>query len=46
MKARDRCARQQGPGLFALEIEEESGFIRNYHLLNATVGRALLSTEP
>ena len=29
-----------------LEIEEEAGFIRKYHLLNATVGRAVLSSEP
>ena len=29
-----------------LEIEEEAGYIRAYHLLNATVGRAVLSREP
>jgi outer membrane protein, heavy metal efflux system len=29
-----------------LEIEEEAGYIRTYHLLNATVGRAVLSAEP
>jgi outer membrane protein, heavy metal efflux system len=29
-----------------LEIEEEAGYIRNYHLLNAAVGRAVLSSEP
>lgn len=29
-----------------LEIEEEAGYIRSYHLLNAAIGRALLSAEP
>lgn len=29
-----------------LEIEEETGYIRAYHLLNAAVGRAVLSAEP
>ena len=29
-----------------LEIEEEAGYIRTYHLLNAACGRAVLSTEP
>jgi cobalt-zinc-cadmium efflux system outer membrane protein len=29
-----------------LEIEEEAGYIRTYHLLNAAVGRAVLSGEP
>jgi outer membrane protein, heavy metal efflux system len=29
-----------------LEIEEEAGYIRTYHLLNAAVGRAVLSSEP
>lgn len=29
-----------------LEIEEEAGYIRTYHLLNAAVGRAVLSIEP
>ena len=29
-----------------LEIEEEAGYVRTYHLLNAAVGRAVLSTEP
>ena len=28
------------------EIEEEAGYIRTYHLLNAAVGRAVLSSEP
>ncbi len=29
-----------------LEIEEEAGYIRTYHLLNAAVGRAVLTSEP
>jgi cobalt-zinc-cadmium efflux system outer membrane protein len=29
-----------------LEIEEEAGYIRTYHLLNAAVGRDVLSSEP
>lgn len=29
-----------------LEIEEEAGYIRAYHLLNAAVGRAVLSSDP
>ena len=29
-----------------LEIEEEAGYIRAYHLLNAAVGRAVLTSEP
>jgi cobalt-zinc-cadmium efflux system outer membrane protein len=29
-----------------LEIEEEAGYVRSYHLLNAAVGRAVLSSEP
>ncbi|MBS2018736.1 MAG: TolC family protein [Deltaproteobacteria bacterium] len=29
-----------------LEIEEEAGYIRTYHLLNAAVGRPVLSSEP
>ena len=29
-----------------LEIEEEAGYIRTYHLLNAACGRAVLSSEP
>lgn len=29
-----------------LEIEEEAGYIRTYHLLNAVCGRAVLSAEP
>ena len=29
-----------------LEIEEEAGYIRAYHLLNAAIGRAILSSEP
>src|SRR4030095_1873351 len=29
-----------------LEIEEEAGYIRAYHLLNAAVGRAILSSAP
>jgi cobalt-zinc-cadmium efflux system outer membrane protein len=28
-----------------LEIEEEAGYIRTYHLLNAACGRAVLSSE-
>jgi cobalt-zinc-cadmium efflux system outer membrane protein len=29
-----------------LEIEEEAGYVRAYHRLNAAVGRAILSPEP
>lgn len=29
-----------------LEIEEEAGYIRSYHLLNAAVGRSVLSSDP
>jgi cobalt-zinc-cadmium efflux system outer membrane protein len=29
-----------------LEIDEEAGYIRTYHLLNAACGRAVLSSEP
>ena len=29
-----------------LEIEEEAGYVRTYHLLNAAVGRAVLSSDP
>ena len=39
-------AEQSFSDAMRLEIEEEAGYVRAYHLLNATVGRAVLSAEP
>lgn len=39
-------AEQSFSDAMRLEIEEEAGYVRAYHLLNATVGRAVLSPEP